>query len=84
MRLLFEDEELVIHVSKMKDGDVAVITSWGEMISIVGTIVQRYDDRLVILGCSSAEGWKYLSHLTEEGHPNCQVMVLKSGTKLIL
>lgn len=39
-----------VHVSTMNDGDIAVITKWAPDSSMIGTIVQRYYDALIIVG----------------------------------
>lgn len=85
---LKEQNDGSIHVSKMKDGDMAVIMpSWG---SYEGTIVQRCDKSLVRLGYSKSEGWPSafmlgrIYQITETSSPQCRVRLLKPGDVLVI
>lgn len=75
------------HVSEMKDGEIAEITSWTALPdSVVGAIVQRYTDKLVRLGCSGDKSWP--SAFSDGGYggisrdrcPECRVRILTPGT----
>ncbi len=63
----------------MNDGDVGVITAWGEIHGYDGQLVQMaHGDRIVVLGESSHKGWNEASELTE----TCRVRLLEDGEQL--
>ena len=62
MLILVEGKQTDITVSEMKDGDVAVITHWTNSVvakkdHYVGTIVQRFYNDLIHLGCPGESCW---------------------------
>lgn len=75
-----------IHVSEMKDGDIAVIVSW-KHVNNKDTIVQRCGDDLISLGKGLSSKWAGVfafgeSRLTKGASPHCQVRVLPPGTTI--
>jgi hypothetical protein len=64
-------------VSKMKDGDIAVIRQWPGVEDYNGRIVQRYRDTLVCLGEPSGQSW-----VPTIDKLKGKVEILKSGTLL--
>jgi len=74
-----------IHVSKMKDGDIAVITRW-LVGSYVGRVVQRYKNCLLTLGEGSGKGWgEFFSYQqTKDKDYEDYVRILKKGEVLVV
>lgn len=71
-------------VGHMRDGDVAVITSW-PFANYAGRVVQRYRNALLTLGSSHDYGWgDNVWSLTDECNmsPTCRVHILPKGTLL--
>lgn len=71
-----------IHVSEMKDGDLAVICESWQMYA--GRIVQRIGDVLYTIGKSEGCHWKTVLKSTEENNPNVRVELLTPGDELVL
>lgn len=72
---LVGDEDGVVSLEKMQDGDIAVIVGWGYS-SCLGAIVQRYHDDLIYLG----KGWGSCWPGVFKGfHKECFVRILKKG-----
>ena len=70
-----------VHISKLKDGDIARIDSWNGDESYVGRIVQKLDKRLITLGKGYGESWGdiTLANFSKEGF---RLTVLPKGTVL--
>lgn len=73
----------MIHVSELKDGDVAVIVSWTNDLYI-GIVVQRHDKNLISIGCDSGCSWPGLLDIKKDKHLNCKVKLLPPGTEIVL
>lgn len=56
LKLVDYDIDRSIPISKMKDGDVAIIVDWA-IPGMCGKVVQKYKGSLVALGESSGNGW---------------------------
>lgn len=46
-----------VKLTEMRDGAVAVIVKWGQHKAYLGRVVQRYGDRLLMLGSDSDHSW---------------------------
>jgi hypothetical protein len=79
IELLKEEPPQGIHVSEMKDGDVAVIVAW-EPDKYLGQVVQRYENALIRVGMEHRFGWGNINCLS----PACRVRVLEKGEKLVV
>ena len=70
-------------ISDMKDGQIGVITCWSNNINSinVGSIVQRYDERLIVLGKDSGDSFStfFVNH-----HNDCFVRLLDSNDMLLV
>lgn len=74
-----------IHVSDMKDGAIAEITSWSSgQGRYLGIVVQRWGDDLIELGAPRRSGWPNLfkGNINKKDYPECQVRILPPGTTL--
>lgn len=69
-----------IPVSEMRDGQIAVIVKWGNIISVIDLIVQKHKKGLVSIGLETSCGWTNVSETNEEN----RVKILKNGTELII
>jgi hypothetical protein len=65
----------------MKDGDVGVITAWGENSHYIGRVVQRYGKSLVAIGMGTSGGWFDWFQMTERQEA-CRVRLLQPGDVL--
>lgn len=83
MAKVISDAERDICVNYMKDGDVAVITNWsfGEH---VGEVVQRYDNKVIIIGSDKDNSFDAIFCNTPEQNKNCRVRILPKGTHIEL
>lgn len=82
MVVLENDEDNFINVSKMKDGDIAIIRNW-LIYSFKGAIVQRYGNDLITLGSPRVNGWK--NYFNEDlAITDNLVEILKPGTHLVI
>ena len=73
-----------VWVGYMRDGDVAVITSW-PFADYPGRVVQRYRNALLTLGSSYDYGWgdSVWSLIGDCGlSQRCRVRILPNGTLL--
>jgi len=70
-----------IHISKLKDGDIARIDSWNGEESYVGRIVQKVDKRLITLGKGYGESWGDIT-LAPFAKDSFRLTVLPKGTVL--
>jgi len=68
-----------ILVCEMKDGQVAEITFWGESLYPFKRIVQRFDDKLVIIGEPSECGWQSIPNDDEY-----RVRLLEPGEAIVI
>lgn len=84
MLKLKQNNTNTIHVSDMKDGDMAVIRAW-TLTQYIGSIIQRYRDDYVKLGSPSTNSWiGGVSDITKKGFPECLVELVQCGTELVL
>ena len=75
MRVVLGAKNDSIQVSSMKDGEIAIITSWGNSLNyLIGRVIQRYGDTLVSLGMHSASSWDSIPTSEE-----CMVRLLSEG-----
>jgi len=75
-----------IPAADLKDGQIAVITSWSNNFQVVwktyiGCVVQRYKQSLVVIGENSRKGWANFFDCSSVG---CYVQILENGTALII
>lgn len=63
----------------MEDGHIAVVTTWTEPSSMVGKIVQRYGNALIILGAQSGEAFGDVSVAS-----HCRVQILDPGDSITI
>jgi len=69
-----------IPVMELKDGQIAVITEWGnDNHEYDGQIVQRWNDNLIQIGEDSGESWTSLPNSDD-----CRVRVLEDGETLVI
>lgn len=74
-----------IPANQLKDGEIAEITQWDEdslTREHVGRIVQRFDNRLVVLGTTSGHSWPVLLSTGHDVNDTLRVRVLPKGTVL--
>jgi len=75
-----------VHVTDMMDGDIAIITEWGNdpTIGYVGRVVQRHGDDLIEVGHNVARTWTDAFHAAHHLDINRRYMVeiLPPGTVL--
>jgi hypothetical protein len=83
MLKLVNSKSTDIPVTKMKDGDLAVITKWWQGNYYVGTIVHRYDELLIAVGKKSGESWRLLFN-GDCKCDDCRVRLLTKGETLIV
>lgn len=76
MKLTLSNSERDIPVYNMKDGDIGIITRWGEQDDEIGSIVQRYKDVLISLGEASGSSW---TEIFRSLNTDCRVRLLNSG-----
>ena len=72
-----------IHLTEMKDGQLAMITSW-TYNQAIGNIVHRYGNILVRIGKPSGSAWTSIDQITRDKNPLCRVRILPVGTTLRL
>lgn len=82
MLQLDEANKNEINVDQLKDGQIAVITTW-PLEDLIGSIVQRYNDSLIILGKSSLYAFLGIlgSNINFNDH---RVRILNNNTKLVV
>ena len=76
----------IIHVSEMKDGDVAVTgPTWG---SHRDRVVQRYENSLIALGYPGGKSWpdafRRVGGIDSTKHSGCMVRILEPGEELVV
>lgn len=72
-----------ICVQDMNDGQIGIITNWGELgqtAQYKNIIVQRYKNVLIVLGKPSVHSWDTL--LNADRDETCRVQILGPGTQL--
>ena len=71
-----------VHVTDMRDGDIAVITEWTGTNEYVGIVVQRHGNDLITVGGGLYQRWTgvFTGHLNPGGQ--YMVEILPSGTTL--
>ena len=80
----------IIDAKDLKDGDIAIIIDWNTNVDLKGTIIQRTDDKLIMIGKPTSEyfNWKEVNMFRENGtlnyHYNYKVRKLKPGDKICL
>lgn len=67
-----------IPISKLKDGQLAVIVSWAMSDEYNGVVVQRYKDKLIAIGKRSGLCWGDVFNLFNFDEV-CRVRVLEPG-----
>ena len=72
-----------VHVSEMKDGDIAEIVEW-TVGRYTGRIVQRYGDVLITLGMDENESFEDVLKGKDLSNNSCLVRILPKGTEFIL
>ena len=72
-----------IHVSEMQDGELAVITQWTDKC-FIGSIVQRYSNSLICLGCHYGHSWSNLFNFNRGVAEECRVRLLEAGEELVI
>lgn len=74
-----------IPVKDLKDGQLAVITAWGNGKSspYTGRIIQRFKDVLITIGMGSDEAWENLL-TNHKSCLDCRVRVLKVGDGIMV
>jgi hypothetical protein len=83
MKIYKESEPLDICISEMKDGDIGIITSWSHVTDLYkGTIVQRYDQGIILLGRPSGESFASILAVQnlKENFKTHRVRLLQPGT----
>jgi hypothetical protein len=69
----------------MKDGQIGIITHWGNINDYTGYIVQRYNNSLIRIGYSREDCWNDWFNGPSNTHKDiCRVRILESGTELVL
>lgn len=66
----------------LKDGQIAVTTSWSYS-NYIGSLVQRYKDDLICIGLDNTHSWKNVYNMIDRNANtpwlSCKVRVLKDG-----
>lgn len=69
-----------ISIDEMNDGEIGVITKWGDYPKYIGSVIQRYNDILIVIGEHSD---KSFSTCYDDGdNTNYRVRILPTGTLL--
>ena len=78
-----------IHVSEMRDGQLAIIISWmsGDG-QLGGWPVQRFGHSLVPLGRASDDGWldafSGTRRILPDRHPRCRVRIIPDEVEIVV
>jgi len=80
IKLQTPEIDKTILVYHMQDGQIAVITRWKDS-SYIGTIVQRFDNKLIALGQGCGIAW---STILKEADANFRVRILEAGETLVI
>ncbi len=73
-----------VHVSEMKDGDVAVIVEWGTRRHRGASVKRKGDDLVYMDGSDSWDAAFGDFPLTKKNNPSCLVRILPPGTTIQL
>lgn len=68
-----------IPVFDMKDGQIGIVTEWGNNNDIVGRIIQRYNDILISLGKLSGSSFPYALKTYDD---TLRVRILQKGEQI--
>ena len=83
MKVSLKKEIKGIPVKEMKDGDLAVITSWKNSSNYKGSIVQRYKDCVLTIGKDHGQSWEHVFDGSRNWN-NCYVRLLEDGDELVI
>lgn len=72
----------VINIASLQDGQVAEIVEWSGDRSKIGTIIQRFDTTIIVIGKSS--GYSYPNLLSTDNPEDYLVRVLDEGNLIQL
>lgn len=75
-----ENQERIIHVSELKDGQIAEIVKWN-CDKYTGIIVQRFKGSLITIGLESGTHFPFVP---DSSYKKCKVRVLKNGETLTI
>lgn len=67
----------VIDITSLQDGQVAEVVKWSGDTSKIGTIIQRFDTTIIIIGKGS--GYSYPNLLSTDNPEDYLVRVLNEG-----
>lgn len=67
----------VISITSLQDGQVAEVVKWSGNTSKIGTIIQRFDTTIIIIGKGS--GYSYPDLLSTDNPKDYLVRVLNEG-----
>lgn len=76
MKVKLKEDTNLVRPDAMQDGDIGIIAKWqccGD--EYLGTIVQKYDNKLIIIGGTTMNRWSELGSLSDKS----KVRLLKSG-----
>lgn len=73
------NKENSIPVSKLRDGQIGIITEWGTNDGYKGMIIQKFNENLVCIGLNYENGWDNIPQSTD-----CRVLIIGEGTELII
>ena len=82
MKLKVNFTDINVHINKMQDGDIAVITHWGDCDEYIGRVVQRYKDTLISVGRESQE--RFSEIFTSSTNKECFVRILQPGDTITI
>lgn len=68
----------------MKDGDVAIIVKWGSVTAYLGKIVQRYENKLVVIGEDSGHSFDTVLTSKFANDEDYVVRILQRGEELVV
>lgn len=72
----------VIDITSLQDGQVAEVVKWSEDTSKIGTIIQRFDTTIIIIGKGS--DYSYPNLLSTDNPEDYLVRVLNEGNLIQL
>lgn len=73
-----------ISINDMRDGQIGVITRWGNHDEYLGRVVQRYGDSLITLGQCYGRGFYRPIGIESANEGKLRVQILENGTLLRL
>ena len=71
-----------VHISNMKDGDIAVVMRWHDAHLKQGDLIQRFRNTIMPIGKSSDYSYSTLLEVCKD--LNITVLILRPGTKVII